>query len=117
MANEQYVPARLDKALCLPMDLADQRAGRVQIIEAARLGGCGNDLGNAMGGEHHRTAIRYLIQLLDEYRPQSAKPVNDKAIVDDFMAHIDRRPEPLDRQFNNLDGAVDAGAKSARRRD
>ena len=44
-------------------------------------------------------------------------PLDDEAIVDDFMTHVDRRPEPLERQFNDLDRAVDACAKAARRRD
>jgi iron uptake system EfeUOB component EfeO/EfeM len=34
--------------------------------------------------------------------------------VDDFVADIDGRTEPIDRQLDDLDGAIDARAKSAR---
>ena len=37
--------------------------------------------------------------------------------MDDLVAHIDGRAEPLERQLDDLDRAVDAGAKSARRGD
>jgi hypothetical protein len=48
---------------------------------------------------------------------EAAQAVDDEAVVDDLVADIDRRPEPLDRQLDDLDGAVDACAKSARGRD
>jgi len=37
--------------------------------------------------------------------------------VDDFVTHIDRRPEPIERELDDLDGSVDSGAKAARGRD
>jgi hypothetical protein len=37
--------------------------------------------------------------------------------VDDLVANVDRRPEPLERELDDLDRAIDAGAKAARRRD
>ena len=46
-----------------------------------------------------------------------AQPVDDEAVVDDLVAHIDRRAEPLERQLDDLDRAIDAGAKAARRGD
>ena len=45
MADEDDVATGLDQPLGLAVDLADQRAGRVEIVEAARLGGGGTDLG------------------------------------------------------------------------
>ena len=117
MADEDDVAAGLDQPLGLAMDLADQGAGRVEIIEAARLGGGRHDLGHAMGGKDHRAAVRHLVQLLDEHRAQPAQPVDDEAVMDDFVPDIDRRPEALDRQLDDLDRAIDARAKAARRRD
>jgi hypothetical protein len=35
--------------------------------------------------------------------------------MNDFMPDIDRRSEPLERKLNDLDGAIDARAKPARR--
>jgi len=37
--------------------------------------------------------------------------------VDDLVAYIDWRAEPLERELDDLDRAVDAGAKAARRCD
>jgi hypothetical protein len=37
--------------------------------------------------------------------------------MDDLVSHIDRRAEPLERQLDDLDRAVDPRAKAARRRD
>ena len=117
MADEQDVPAGLDQPLGLAVDLADQRAGGVEIVEPARLGRGRDDLGHAMGGKDHRAAVGNFVELLDEHRAQPAQPVDDEAIVDDLVADIDRRAEPLDRQLDDLDGAVDPRAKAARRRD
>jgi hypothetical protein len=35
--------------------------------------------------------------------------------VDDLVADVDRRAETLERLFDDLNGAVDAGAEAARR--
>ena len=67
-----------------------------------------------MRGENDRPSVRHLVQLLDENRSQPAQPVDDEAVMDDFVAHIDRRAEALDRQLDDLDGAVDPGAEAAR---
>jgi 4-hydroxy-3-methylbut-2-enyl diphosphate reductase len=48
---------------------------------------------------------------------QTTLSVDDEAVVDDFVAHVDRRAEPLDRQFDDLDRPVDACAEAARCRD
>jgi hypothetical protein len=37
--------------------------------------------------------------------------------MDDFVADIDGRAEPFERELDDLDGAVDAGAETARRGD
>jgi hypothetical protein len=34
--------------------------------------------------------------------------------VDDLVAHVDRRAELLERALDDLDRAIDAGAKAAR---
>jgi hypothetical protein len=65
--------------------------------------------------EHHWAIVGYFIELVDEYCPKGAKPVDDKAVVNDLVADIDRRAEPLERQLDDLDGAIDTGAKAARR--
>ena len=69
-----------------------------------------------MGGEDHRLlGVRDLVELLDEDRALRLEVLDDVAVVDDLVADIDRRPEPLERQLHDLDGAIDAGAEAARR--
>ena len=103
--------------LRLAVHFADQRAGCIDIVEPARLRGSRNDLGHAMRAEYHGATVRHLVQFLDEDRTHAAQPVDDIAVMDDFVTDVDRRPEALDRQFDDLDGAVDTGAEAARRGD
>ena len=70
-----------------------------------------------MGREDHRPVVGNLVELVDEHRAQLAQAIDDEAVVDDLVADIDRRAELLERQLDDLDRAVDAGAKSARRGD
>ena len=72
-------------------------------------------LGHAVGGEHHRPVGGALVQLLDEHRAQRLQPLDHVAVVDDLVAHIDRRAVLLDRPLDDLDRPVDAGAEAARR--
>ncbi len=57
---------------------------------------------------------RYLGQFLDENRAKRLKPFDDVAVVDDLVADIDRRAIFLERQDNDLDGAIDAGTETSR---
>ena len=77
----------------------------------------GTDLGTPCAEKTTGRSSGHLVELVDEHRAQVAQPVDDEAVVDDLVADIDRRAEPLERQLDDLDGAVDAGAEAARRRD
>ena len=46
--------------------------------------------------------------------PLALQPLDHIAVVHDLVADIDRRAVFLQRQHDDLDGAVDAGAKTAR---
>jgi hypothetical protein len=65
-------------------------------------------------GKHQRIAGRNVIELFDEDRAPAAQVGHDIGVVDDFVAYVDRRAELLQGALDDLDGAVDAGAKSAR---
>jgi hypothetical protein len=43
-----------------------------------------------------------------------AQVVDHVGVVDDFVAHVDRRAKLLQGALDDLDGAVDAGAETAR---
>jgi hypothetical protein len=117
VADEDDVKPVRDQPLCLAVDLGNERAGRIDIGEAALEGGRRNSLGHAVSGEHHRPVVGDFVELVDEHRAKLSQPLDDKAVVDDFVANVDRRAEPLERELDDLDGAIDAGAESARRRD
>ena len=117
VADEQDMLALFDLPFCLPVDLAHQGAGRIDIEKLAPLGFCGNGLGHAVCGKDHRDIIGHFVQFLDEYRPLRLQRVHDIAIVHDLVPDIDRCAILLERAFHDLDGAVHTGAKTAWRRD
>ena len=67
-----------------------------------------------MRREDHRPVVGHFVELVDEHRAQLPQPVDDEAVVDDFVADIDRRAEPLERELDDLDRPVDPGAEAAR---
>ena len=114
MADQHDRPAGGEMVLGLVVDPADQWAGRVEETQPAprRLGR--HRLGYAVRRKHHARIIRYFVQFVDEDRALALEVLDDVAVVDDFVAHIDRRAEPFEREFDDLDRPVDAGAKAAR---
>ena len=67
-----------------------------------------------MGGKDHRAVGGAVVQLLDKHRPLGAQGIDHELVVDNLVAHIDRCAPFQQRQFDDLDGAVDTGAKAAR---
>ena len=71
-----------------------------------------------MGGKDHRpVAIGDFVELVDEDRAFALQIVDHKFVVDDLMAHIDRRAIKRQRPLDNVDGPHHAGAKTARGRE
>src|SRR6185312_5772470 len=87
---------------------------RINIDEmpALRLGR--HALRHAVGGEHHRCAGGNLVELLDENRSLALERLDDVAVMNDLMAHIDRRTESLEAALDDLHRALDSGAEAAR---
>ncbi len=114
---EKHMAAEPLMAHGLLVHLGDQRAGRVEIEQIARIGIRWHRFRHAMRGKDDRPVTvlrRDLRQFLDEDRALRLQPFDDIAIVDDLVTDIDRRAIFLQRQHDDLDGAVDAGAKAAR---
>ena len=70
-----------------------------------------------MRGKNDRPVVRHLVQLRNEDRTHVLETIDDVAVVDDFVTHVDGSTEPLERELYDLDGAIDAGAEAARRSD
>ena len=68
-----------------------------------------------MRAEDHRRAVGHLVEFLHEHRAACLELVDHEPVVDDLVAHIDRRAEPLERALDDLDRPVDTSAKAARR--
>ena len=100
----------------LAVDLGHERAGGVDRPQPARLGVGVDGRRDAVGGEHrHRALGDRVAELVDEDRPARGEVLDHVLVVDDLLAHVDRRPVEVERALDRLDGAVDAGAVAARR--
>ena len=73
--------------------------------------------GDAVRGVDDRRALRNLGLLLDEDRAACLEVAHDVDVVDDLLSHVDRCAVVLERLLDRLDGALDAGAVAARRRE
>jgi hypothetical protein len=69
-----------------------------------------------MGREHQRTVGRAVLHLFDEHRAHPSQALDHMAVVDDLVAHIDRRAVLGDGALDDLDGPLDSGAEPARAR-
>ena len=55
------------------------------------------------------------VELFDEDGAQPRQPIHHMPIVNNFVAHIDRRAPLLNRALDDLNGPVHARAEPARR--
>ena len=98
----------------LDVHFGNQRTNGVDAKQVACLGCRGDALGDPMCRKDHRCGrFRDLVELLHKNGAFRLEIINHVAIVDDLVSHIDRRSELLQRQFDDPDGAIDAGAKAA----
>ena len=94
------------------MNLGDQRTGGVDNRQPAFLTLPAHFGGHAVRAENRPRAVRHLVQFLDENRAQFAQFLHDVLVVNDFLAHINRRPVQIQRDFHDVDGPHHAGAES-----
>ena len=113
MADHHDLAPRLAHLRHLDVHLGDQRTGRVEHLEPARLGVGAHRLRHAVRGEDDGASRRDLVELLDEHRALLAQVVDDELVVHDLVAHVDRRAVALERLLDDGDRAIDAGAEAA----
>ena len=70
-------------------------------------------LRHAVGAEYYCLIIRHIIKLIDEYCPCFLETIDNKAVMYDFMAHVNRRTDLFEGALDDFDGPVDTGAESA----
>ena len=69
-----------------------------------------------MRGKHDWHAVWHFIELFNEHCALGAQCINDEFVVNNFVPDIDGRAVFFDGEFDDVDRAVYAGAKAARRR-
>ena len=96
------------------MHLGDQGAGGIEGLQAAQGGILLDLLGHPVGTEHRDGSVGNLVDLFHEADAFGLQVFHYPAVVDDFVAHVDRRSVALQRRFDDLDCPFDPGTESAR---
>jgi hypothetical protein len=115
MADEDDAMPLRRVAARLHVHLGDERAGRVDRVEAALRRALVDGWRDTVGREHERRAGRHVRLGLDEDRPALLQLPHHMGVVDDLLAHVDGRSVQGQRTFHRLDGAFDPSAISPRR--
>src|SRR5262245_10276884 len=116
MANDQDMTALAMVELSLPMHLRDERTSGIDGKDITLPGILENRFWHTMRGKNNRLPrIRYFVQFLDEHRAFGLQLLDDKFIMHDFVADIDRRAINAERFLHRFDGAHHARAEAARR--
>ena len=115
VADEHDRVAVGGELLRLDVDLRHERARRVDRRQAALGRLRVHRRRHAVRGEDGRRALGHgVVDLVDEDRAALAQLLDDVLVVDDLLAHVDRRAVELERALDGLHGAVDARAVAAR---
>ena len=113
MADQDQRAARRDVLAALHMNLRDERAGGVEHVEVAFLGGAFYGLGHAVGAENRHGAFWHFVELFHETRALVAQVFDHVTVVDDLMAHVDGRAVFLQCAINDFDSADNPRTKAA----
>ena len=95
------------------MHLGDQRTGGVDHWQLTLGRQLLDTLGDSVGGEYRHRARGDFVQFVDEHCSPSAQIFHHMAVVHDFVTHIDRRAEFLQRPLDDFDGPLHTGAETA----
>src|SRR5207248_9552262 len=116
VADERDEVPAVGVAPRLGVHLRDERTHGVDDLQPALLAALLHRRRDAVRGEDADLARRDLVLVLDEDRAELLEPADDVVVVDDLVAHIDRRPVLLEQPLDDLDRSVDARAERSRRR-
>ena len=115
MPDHDHLQPIVGMARRFDVDLADQWASGIDKHHLAFGRRRRNRLWHTVRGKDDGAVIGAFIQLFDKDRTFVTQIVDHKFVVNDLVAHIDRRPPFAQRHLDDLDRAIDTGAKSTRR--
>jgi hypothetical protein len=114
MADQDAFAASLGVPDDFHMHLGDQRAGGVEDAQVARDASASSIASrHTVRAEHQGRTVGHIVQFFDEDGTPTLQILDHEAVVHDFMAHVDRCAEELERTIDDLDGAIDACAETA----
>ncbi len=97
----------------LEVHLGDERTGGVDHAQSPALGLVAHGGGDAVGAEDDRRPVRHLVELVDEVGALGAKRLHHVPVVHDLLAHVDGIRTHLQRQLDDVDGAIHTRAEAA----
>ena len=116
MADHDDLPPVAPHLGHFDMHLGNERARCIEHVQTAPDSLFLHRLGDAVGREDHGVAGRYIGQFLNKYGALVAQILDHIGVMHNFMAHIDRRAELLQRAFDDFNRPIDSGAETPRLR-
>ena len=113
MTNHDELVAFLVQLGHFNMYLGHQWAGGVKYLKTAPLGLQLNRLAHAVRAEDQRGTGRHVGQLFNKNRALLFQVIDHVGVVNNFVAHINRRAKFAQGALNNFNRAVNACAKAA----
>ncbi len=102
-------------ALSFDVDLVNERAGCIESEHIAVFGVLDDGLGDAVCRKDHGLRRRWdLVQLVHKNGTFCPESINYKAVMNDLVPHVDGSAILGQGQLDDLDGAINPGAKTAR---
>ncbi len=115
VADQDDAVAGLGVAPGLDVHLRDERARRVDRVQLPRACVRVHRRRDAVGRQHDSLAGRNVLLALDEDRAPLLEIPDDVDVVDDLLAHVNRRAVQVEGLLDRFDGALDPGAITAGR--
>ena len=110
VADQDDVVALSREPLGLGVHFGNKRAGGIDGLQST-VGCLGVDLGgDAVGREHHRRALRNLLDLIHEDRTPLLQRLDHVLVVDDLLADVDRGAVEGECLLDRHHGAIHSGA-------
>ena len=95
------------------MDLSHQWTGRVNHSQTALLAGIADFWRDPVRAINDAFAFGDFVHRINENGSLAGKLFNHETVVNDFLAHVNRRPERLEGNADNINRAHHSGTKSS----